>query len=188
LNFWTFVIGGSATSSEQTIESSSAAWQSAIGSDGTTIFLFDASVSTISYYYTSNLGYTWYLGADATTYEPSVTGLSGTGENTMAVTWTNGNPSVGTFNVRFASLSVLAVTNNSGFAVHLVTIFVTQPSTNTLLTYYVTNSSEYFDYWLGAGSTAYLAFTFVWTTSTAYQITIGTSTGVVDSIAATSPA
>ena len=103
----------------------------------------------------------------------------------MAVTWTSGN--IANYNVRFASLSVLAVTNNGGFAVHLVSLYVSQPSSNTLLVYYATNSTELFDYWLSPGSTTYLALTFTWTISTAYQITIGTSTGVVYSIAATSP-
>ena len=189
LKFWTFSVGVTTTApTEQTIESSTAAWQSAIGSEGTTIFLFDASVSTINYYYSANLGYTWSSKFVATVYEPSITGLSGAGAGTMAVTWTNGNPSVGTFNVRFASLSSLAVTNNSGFAVHAVSLFITQPSTNTLLSYYEINSSELFDYWLGAGSTAYLATTFPWTTTTAYQFTIGTSTGVLFAVPATSPA
>ena len=142
LKFWTFSVGVTTTApTEQTIESSTAAWQSAIGSEGTTIFLFDASVSTINYYYSANLGYTWSSKFVATVYEPSITGLSGAGAGTMAVTWTNGNPSVGTFNVRFASLSSLAVTNNSGFAVHAVSLFITQPSTNTLLSYYEINSS-----------------------------------------------
>ena len=43
LNYWTFTIGGIATSPEQTIENTSAPWQSAIGSDGATVFLFDAA-------------------------------------------------------------------------------------------------------------------------------------------------
>ena len=186
LSFWTFVIGSASTSSEQTIEATTNNWQSAIGSDGSTIFLFDANISTISYYYTGNLGYTWSTQAFASV-EPSIQGLSAASDNTIAVTWTSGNPSFTTVNVRFAALSALAVTNNSGSAVHLDSLYVSQPSTNTLLTYYVTNSSELLDYWVGPGATAYVALTFAWVTSTAYQVTIGTSTGVVSSIAATSP-
>ena len=59
---------------------------------------------------------------------------------------------------------------------------------NSLITYYFTNSTELFDYWISPGATAYMALTFTWTTTTAYLITIGTSTGVVSSVAVTSPA
>ena len=187
LNYWTFIIGGTATSAEQVIESATAAWQAAIGSDGTTIFLFDASVSTISYYYTSNLGSTWYSGADATYYEPNVEGLSGTGEGTMAVTWTSGNPSYTTFTIRFASLSSLTVTNNGGNAVDLVSLFLSNPTTNVLVTYYVANSTNLFGYWINPGTSVSIALSFNWATTTAYEITVGTSTGVVVSLSATSP-
>ncbi|MGA2876330.1 MAG: hypothetical protein ABSE82_12420, partial [Nitrososphaerales archaeon] len=188
LNYWTFIIGGSATSIEQTIEGSTAAWQSSISSEGTTIFLFDASVSTINYYYTSNLGYTWSSKTVATTYEPSITGLSGSESGTMAVTWTSGNPSYTTFTIRFASLSSLTVSNNGGYTVDLVSLFFSNPTTNVLVTYYVSNSTNLFGYWINPGASVSIALTFIWTTSTAYEITIGTSTGVVVAVAATSPA
>jgi len=185
LNLWSFNIGASSTSAETIMESVTNIWRAAIGSYDNTLFLFDANISSISYYYSANQGYTWSLGAEGTSYEPDVAGLSAADGATIAVTWTNGN--VAPYSVRFASLSSLAVTNNSGYAVHLISLFVSQPSTNTLLTYYFTNSTEVFDYWLGPGATASLALTFVWTTNTAYQITIGTSTGVVSSVGVTAP-
>jgi len=186
LNLWSYNIGSTSTSTETVMETVTNLWRAAIGSYDNTLFLFDANISSINYYYSGNQGYTWSLGAEGTSYEPDVAGLSAADGATIAVTWTSGN--VAPYSVRFASVSSLAVTNNSGYAVHLISLFVSQPSTNTLLTYYFTNSTELFDYWLGPGATASLAITFVWTTNTAYQITIGTSTGVVSSVGVTAPA
>ncbi|MGH2638049.1 MAG: hypothetical protein ACRDF4_01985, partial [Rhabdochlamydiaceae bacterium] len=186
LKFWTFVLGGSATSQETTIESSSEDWQAALGSFGNTLFLFDANNSAINYYYTSNLGYTWSPRATATTYEPSITGMSAAAGGTMAVTWTSGN--VANYDIRFGSLSSLTVNNNSGFAVHLTSLFISNPNTNSIVKYYVSNSTNLFDYWINPGASASVAFTFTWATSTSYGVAIGTSSGVVDSDAFISPA
>lgn len=188
LNFWTFTVGGTTTSTEQVIESSTAAWQSGIGSDGTMIFIFDANpaISEINYYYSSNLGYSWSSEAVATTYEPSITGLSGTGANTMAITWTSGN--IANYNIRFAALSSLTVNNNGGSTVNLVSLFINNPTTNLLITYYESNSTNLFGCWINPGSSMSIALSFTWTTITSYDITIGTATGVVVSVAATSPA
>lgn len=188
LNFWTFMIGESATSSEQQIEATAASWQAAIGVYGNTLFLFDATSSTLSYYYTGNLGNTWSPKITATTYEPNIAGLSASDGGTIAVTWTNGNPSVGSFNVRFASLSSLTVTNNGFNAIHIVSLYIVNPATNSLIEDYFTNSTELFDYWVGAGSTATLAFSFPWTTTTSYALTFATSSGVVETESYTSPA
>lgn len=188
LNFWTFVIGGSATSTEQEIETTSASWQASLGVYGGTLFLFDATGSTLSYYYTGNLGNTWSPKIFATTYEPNIAGLSASDGGTFAVTWTNGNPSVGSFNVRFASLSSLSVTNNSPTAIHIVSLYVANPATNSLIADYFTNSTELFDYWIGAGSSVTLAFSFPWSTTTSYALTFATSTGIVESQSFTSPA
>ncbi len=188
LNFWTFVIGSSATSTEQQIETSTAKWQAALGILGNTIYLFDASVSTLSYYYTGNVGQTWSPKISATTYEPNIVGLSSASGGTFAVTWTNGNPSVGSFNVRFDSLSSLTVTNDGSSAIHIVSLYVANPATNSLIEDYFTNSTELFDYWVGAGSTATLAFSFPWSTTTSYALTFATSSGVVETESYTSPA
>jgi hypothetical protein len=194
LNFWTFVIGVTATFPTETIiESATANWQAALGVYGNTLSLFDASpsVSTINYYDSANLGQTWSTKAVATTYEPSVTGLTAAAGGTMGVTWTNGNPANAgaatlDFNVRFASLSSLTITNNSGFAIQLISFFVTNPNTNTLLLDYI-NSPSQFDYWVNGGGTVSVAFSFTWATVTTYQITIGTSSGVVYATDFTSP-
>ena len=87
----------------------------------------------------------------------------------MAVTSTSGN--IANYNVRFASLSALACDEQRRVRSALGEPFH-KPTFNEHLAYLLRD--EFFrllDYSISPGSTMYLALTFVWTTSTAYQIT-----------------
>jgi hypothetical protein len=190
LQFWSYQIGGSATSSETTIENTSASWQAALSSSGSTLCLFDAAGSSISYYLSYDLGSTWTAEAVINAYEPSVTGLSAAESGTFAVTWVSNIQ-----NVRFASLSSFSAVDNSAFPVHLISLYVYEPSANSLITHYDSNPSGtgvsgLFDYWVGPGTTLAVALSpeLAWTTSTSYVITATTDTGVLISQTYISPA
>lgn len=189
LRFWTYTLGlspaASATSSEQTIESSTAAWQAAIEANGNTLVLYDSSGGTLNYYYSGNLGSSWSEKSVATEYEASITGLTAAGSSTFAAIWTASND--GSNNIRFGSLSSLTVTNNGGSTVNMVSLYVYNPATNTLITYYQSNSTELFNYWIAPGSTVSMPSSFTWSTSTPYLITFDTSTGYLSSESFASP-
>jgi hypothetical protein len=186
LNLWSYAIGQTSTSSESVIESKTNIWRAALGDYDNTLYLFDANGSSINYYYSGNQGNTWSFGSTGTSYEPDIAGLSAADGSTIAITWTSGN--VENYNVRFAALSSVTISNNSPNAVHVVSLYVTNPTTDTLLTYYYTNSTELLDYWIGGGSTQAIVFNFDWTPVTSYAITYATSSGVVETSTLTSPA
>ncbi|MGH9920383.1 MAG: hypothetical protein ACRD6W_16135, partial [Nitrososphaerales archaeon] len=83
LNFFSFTIGGAATSSSVQIETSTAAWQAALCSSSTTLVLFEATTASNTVYARESLtdGGTWYPAAGSTAFlvstsETSITGLS----------------------------------------------------------------------------------------------------------------
>ncbi len=188
LRFWTLpftytspnivALNSPANSVEVVIESTtSVAWQAALTSSGTTLALFDNPTSASIQYYTSSL-----LGASgswsqAITLESSESAINGLApaDNAMAITWTGAGAA---FNIRFAALSTLTVSNSSPFAVHVVDLYVYNSGTNTLVAHWYYNSTEDFDYWVGQGGTMVIPFRFIWTASTSYLVTISTDTGV----------
>jgi hypothetical protein len=186
MNLWSYTIGQTSTSAETIIESKANIWRAALGDYDNTLFLFDANISTINYYYSGNQGNTWSVGAQGTSYEPDIAGMSAADGNTIAITWTNNN--VANYNIRFAALSSLTVSDNSPNSIHLVSLYVMNPASNSLVTYYYTNSTELLDYWIGGGATQAIVFNFNWAVTTSYAVTYATSNGIVDTTSFTSPA
>ncbi len=186
LKFWTLTftsMTAGTNTAEQTIESSTAAWQAALTSSGTTLALFDnPSSSTIQYYTSSTLGSIWNSPAIALeSAETAINGLS-PASGAFAVTWADAAP-----NVRFAALSTVSITNSSPFGVHVVDLYVYNPGTNSLVAHYYINSTADFDYWVGQGSTTTIPLRFIWAAATSYLITVGTDTGVTAQLTAKSP-
>ncbi|MCS4540375.1 MAG: hypothetical protein HYU03_06780 [Thaumarchaeota archaeon] len=186
LRFWTLTLTSmtaGTNTAEQTIESSTLAWQAALTYSGTTLALFDnPSSSTIQYYTSSTLGSIW--NSPATTLVSAETAINGLSpaSGAFAVTWANAAP-----NIRFAALSTFTVANSSPFAVHLVDLYVYNPATNSLAAHYYINSTNDFDYWVGQGSTMVLPIRFIWAATTSYLVTVGTDTGVTTQLTVTSP-
>lgn len=178
LNFWSFEFTTSLTagelSAETKIESASASWQAALTVSGSTLTLFDnPSGTSVQSYTSSTAGATWSISTTDAGGESAINGLS-PAFGSAAVTWTNNGGLV-----RFLALSSLTLTNNSGFPVELVSMFVSNPAANTLIAIYFKNSSQLYDYWAGAGSTAVTPAYFGYSSSTGYLVTVVTSTGVV---------
>jgi hypothetical protein len=178
LDFWNFQFTSSISSgilSAQTvIESAVASWQAALTLSSSSLELFDnPSGTSIKSYVSSNIGSTWSVSTTEATGETAINGLS-PAFGSPAVTWTNSGGVV-----RFLALSSLTLTNNSGFPVELVSLFVSNPSTNTLVATYFKNSSALFDYWTGAGNTVTTPAYFSYSASSSYLVTVVTSTGII---------
>jgi len=160
---------------QQQIEGTTQAWMAALTSEGTTLALFDAypTSATIQYYTSSTLGATW--NTPAITLESAETAVNGLSpaSGAFAVTWANAAP-----NVRFAALSSFVLTNKSPFGVHVVDLYIYNPSTNSLVAHWYYNTTEDFDYWVGQGGNASIPVRFVWAADTSYLITFSTDTGV----------
>ncbi len=179
LRFWTIPFTSmamtAATVTETVIENTAEAWEAALTSSGTTLVLFDSypTDATIQYYTSATLGSIW--SSPAITLESSETSVNGLSpaSGAFAVTWFNTAD-----NVRFAALSSFTVSNSSPFAVHVVDVYVYNPSTNTLVAHWYYNSTEEFDYWVGQGSTMQIPIRFIWSSSTSYLVTFSTDTGV----------
>ncbi len=186
LRFWTVAfstlstatVSSDASASAQ-IESSNHPWQAALTSSGTTLALFDAypTSTTVQYYTSSTLGSIWSSAIPLESAETAVNGLDPAASGVLAVTWANTAP-----NVRFAALSTFTLSNGSPFGVHVVDLYVYNPSTNALVAHWYYNSTgtgaEDFDYWVGQGNTMSIPVRFIWAANTAYLITFSTDTGV----------
>jgi len=188
LDFWslpfTSMTAGTPTTPMQ-MEGTTEAWEAALTSSGTTLALFDSypTATTIQYYTSSTLGSAgtnctpgpeclWSAAIPLETAETAVNGLS-PAEGAFAVTWANAAP-----NVRFAALSTFTLKNSSPFAVHVVDLYVYEPSTNSLVAHDYYNTTEDFDYWVGQGSNMSIPLSFGWTASTSYLLTFSTDAGV----------
>lgn len=178
LNFWSFEFTTSLTAGtlypQTKIETATASWQAALTVSGSTLTLFDdPSGTSVQSHTSSTIGATWSISTIDATSESAINGLS-PAFGSAAVTWTNSGGLI-----RFLALSSLTLVNNSGFPVELVSLFVSNPATNTLIAIYFNNSSEFFDYWTGAGSTSVTPAYFGYSASTNYLVTVVTSTGVI---------
>ena len=97
------------------------------------------------------------------------------------------------FNVRFASIPVIASVNNSPFAVHLISLYIYNTVSGTLV-HFDTNStgtgvSGAFDFEVGPGEQISIPISsFAWTTSQNYLITLATDQGVLIATPVVSPA
>ncbi|MGH9920382.1 MAG: hypothetical protein ACRD6W_16130 [Nitrososphaerales archaeon] len=102
--------------------------------------------------------------------------------------------------MRFFSLSMFSVDDNSAFAVNGMSLYISQPSANSLVQHYDTTGTTSgaagpFSFWVGPGTEMDIPLipdvpgaVFDWSTSTTYLLTMTTNTGVVDSETLTSPA
>jgi hypothetical protein len=188
LKFWTLPFTSmtvAANTAEQTIESTTAAWQGAITAMGTTLVLFDnPTSSSIQYYSSSTLGSIWSSAITLVTGagDTAINGLCPS-NNAFAVTWTGASP----FNIRFAALSTVTVTNSSPFTIHLVDLYVLNSAANSLVAHFYSNSTNDFDYWVAQGASTVIPIRFVWAAATSYAVTVSTDTGVTAQLTATSP-
>ena len=186
LRFWSVGFNSmtaGANTPEMTIEATTRAWQAALTYAGGTLALFDSPApSTVQYYTSSTLGTTW--NSPAITLVSAETGVNGLApaSGRFAVTWTDGGG-----NVRVAALSSFTLSNDSPFAVHVVDLYIYEPSTNALVAHYYYNSTEDFDYWVGQGGSAAIPVRFVWSANTTYLVTFGTDTGVTAQLTLTTP-
>ncbi len=197
LDFWSlpFTSMAAATPSAQTVIEAiglgAIAWQAALTYEDSTLVLFDtppAGIDTcpagdtcIQYYSSATLGSIWSSAMLLDSSETAINGLA-PASGAFAVTWVNASP----YNVRFAALSSFTVTNSSPFAVHLVDLYVYNPSSNSLVAHYYYNSTEEFDYYVGQGATDAIPVRFVWAASTTYLVTVSTDTGVTAQLSLTS--
>jgi hypothetical protein len=191
LNFWSYAYGSSATSVETVLQSSSAAWVASISEDPSdTLIAFFGSGTTLSMMYSTNYGSAWSSAVTISSSETSITGVSSTFTGS-GVLWTSGSSSP--FNVRFAAIPLIAATNKSPFAVHLISLYIYDTATQTLV-HFDTNSlatgvTGSFDFELSPGEELSMPLSsFTWTDDQSYLITMTTDQGVLISSALTSPA
>jgi hypothetical protein len=178
-------ISSGTNSPQVTLESTTYAWQGAVTASGSTVAVFDSpSSTTVRYFVSPTEGSTWSQGITLVSSEGGVNGLS-PAEGGFGVTWTSDNPAP---NVRFASLSQVGVTNLSPFPVHLVDLFVVEPSTQRVAMHFYSNSTLVFDYWVPPGETVALPFNLAWSPSAIYTVTVGADDGVTAAVSGTSPA
>ena len=182
INFWSFNFGATQTSSETQLQATSSSWDTTMSEETSrTLIVFYGSGSSVYDTYSVNGGASWYPSATISGSESSIAGLTSTFDGTGAI-WTSGTTSP--FNIRFANLPSVTITNNSPFPVHLISLYIYNPSTNALI-HFDTNSSAtgvsgLFDYWLGAGEIVSVPLPpFIWVTSQNYQITATTDQGLI---------
>jgi hypothetical protein len=200
VKFWNFTYGGSATTAETTIQSSTSGWYASIAQSQTnpnTFLIFYGSGSNMYYVYSTDQGDMWSSQQTISTGESTLSGTSSSNAG-GGVVWTSGGSSP--YNVRFASVTLSnswqltpSFQNASPFAVHLISLYLYDTNSSSLVAHYDTNSSApgvsgSFDLWIGAGQTASLTFTFNWTHSHSYLVTVTTDQGIVVSSTFLAPA
>lgn len=190
VNFWSYAFGATSTSSETVLQSTSSSWLVSISEEPSdSLLVFYGSGTTLSMIYSTDYGGAWSSSTTLSSGESSITGLNSpyTGSG---VAWTSGSSSP--FNVRFAAVPVIAVTNESPFTVQAISLYIYDTQTLTLV-HFDTNSSApgvsgSFDYYLSPGEELSIPLSsFTWMTSNYYLVTIATDQGVLASSALTSP-
>lgn len=190
VNFWSFTSGSASTSSETQLKTTSGSWSADITEmPSKTLVVFYGSGTTLYELSSVNYGVTW---SSASTISSSETSLSGVtaAQSACGVLWTSGGASP--YSVRFAALPVLSTMSNSPFAVNMISLYVFDTTSDTLV-HYDTNSSATgvsgsFAYEIGAGETMSIPLAyFAWTTSQSYTITVTTDQGVIVETSFTSP-
>jgi hypothetical protein len=190
VNFWTFTSGAGSTSSETQLQGTTSGWSASISDEPSkTLVVFYGAGSNLYMLSSLDFGTTWSSIQTISSSETSVTGVT-SAEGGNAVLWTSGGSSP--FNVRFASIPTFSAVNNSPFAVHMISLYILNTVTDTLV-HFDTNSSApgvsaSFDNQIGAGETMSIPLSsFAWTTSQNYVITVTTDQGLVFSSTLTSP-
>jgi len=190
VNFCSFAYGSGSTSSERILAGSSAAWIVSISEDPSdTLMVFYGSGTTLSLVSSTNYGGYWSTAQTLSSSESSITGVSSAYVG-GGVMWTSGSSSP--FNIRFAAVPLITTINNSPFSIHLISLYVYNTQSQSLL-HYDTNSSGSrvsgtFDYEILPSEQLSIPLpSFTWTTTTTYLITITTDQGVLESDILTSP-
>jgi trimeric autotransporter adhesin len=190
INFWTFTSGASATSSETQLQSTSSSWSVSISEmPSKTLVVFYGSGADVYMLSSLNFGTTWSSVQTISTSESRVTGVA-TAIGGGAAIWTSGTSSP--FNVRFAAVPVLTVVNSSPFAVNMISLYILDTVSNSLI-HFDTNSSASgvsgsFNDHIGAGETMSIPLTtFTWTIDQNYIITVASDQGLIFSLTLTSP-
>ena len=191
INFWSFTYGGAGTSTETQLQGTTGGWSVSISDEPSkTLIVYYGSGSNLYMLSSVNYGTTWSSALTISSSETSVTGVSAA-DNGIGAIWTSGSSSP--FNVRFAANPMLSTVNNSPFAVHMISLYVLNTVSSTLV-HFDTNSSATgvtaaFDNQIGAGETMSIPLSyFAWSTSQSYVITLTTDQGVVFTSTETSPA
>ena len=191
VKFWSFTFGAGQTSPETQLNATVSPWLTSISEEASrTLIVFYGSGSNIYDLYSVNAGATWYPRTTISSTESSITGLTSIYAGT-GVIWTSGTAVP--FNVRFADLPSVTISNNSPFPVHMISLYIYNPNTNAVV-HFDTNTSATgvtgsFDYWLGAGETVSVPLpSYTWVTSQSYLVTATTDQGVVSSLSTTAPA
>jgi len=190
VNFWSFAYGALATSSEITLKSTNSGWDVSISEEPSdTLIVFYGSGITLSMTYSTNFGNAWSISQTLSSSEASIIGVTSTNSGS-GVLWTSGGSSP--YNVRFSSVPILSETNESPFIVHLISLYIYNTLSGSLV-HFDTNSSSpgvtgSFDFEISPSEQLSMPLaSFSWTTNENYLITLATDQGVLESATLTSP-
>lgn len=188
VNFWSYSSGQSSTSAETALQSNSNAWSASLSEISSGLLAFYGSGSNVYYTSTQNFGASFSPQLSISTGESSLTGVS-SGYSSSGLSWTSGSSSP--YNVRFSSLGILAVNNNSPFAIQAVSLYIYNPSTTALIHYDLNSSAQgvsgAFDYWIGSARSISVPLAFPWSPTQTYLVTVTTDQGIIASLTETSP-
>jgi hypothetical protein len=182
VNSWSF--SGELISEETVLDNVSSNWTAAISMAGSgTLIAYYGTNNSIYMQY--NFGSSWSSPLTLSNSESSASGLTSSFSG-AGLAWQSGNK------IRFALVPTLTTVNNSPFAVHLISLYVYNPSTQTLV-HFDTNVSASgvtgsFDYWIGAGEVMSIPLPiFPWNPSQNYLVTMTTDEGALFSASFPSP-
>jgi len=197
VNLWNFTYGGASISAEKTLKSTAGGWYTSITqASSTTFLLFYGSGTSLYYIYSTDSLALWSSEQTISTSETSLIGISSS--NTRGgIAWVSGAASP--YNVRFAFVTpssnwqiTSSYQNSSPFAVHLISFYLYDINSSSLVDHLDTNStapgvSGLFDQWVGAGQSSPVTVTFNWTHKHDYLITTTTDQGVIESATFVAP-
>jgi hypothetical protein len=187
VNFFTYTIGATSTSSETVLSSTVSGWQVAISQVSQTIQIFYGSGSNLYQLFSVNEGLSFSSPLSVSTSQNSLAGLTSvySGEG---VAWISGTSP---FNLEFFALSATTLLNTSPFPVHFVSLYIQDSTNNALYHFDVSSSSPdvsgVFDYWAPSGETITVPESFGWTVNDAFTITVTTDQGILATYALTAP-
>ena len=190
VNIWSFAYGSSSTSLETKLQGTSSTWSASISSEPSKTLLIFYGAGTSLYALSSlNFGVSWSATSTVSSSETSATEIIA-GDGGDGVMWLSGSSSP--YNVRFASYSLLETVNSSPFAVHMISLYILNTASESLVHFDANSSatgvSGLFDQEIGAGEMMTVPIgTFSWTTSQSYLVTVATDQGNIFSTAVTSP-
>jgi flagellin-like protein len=190
VGFWSYSMGATSTSSQIILQGSNSNWMAAISEEASgTLIVFYGAGTSIYVLSSVSSGAIWSAATSISASETAVTGLTSAIGGSGAI-WTSGSSSA--FSVRFAALPTVLITNNSPFAVNLISLYINNLNANTLVHFDVNPTGSgvigAFNYWLGAGETMSVPLPpFTWQASSNYLLTLVASDGVLTSYSIASP-